>query len=728
VPPPPSPVAAAVPAPTQTKAPDFVPPGIELLAPAPRVRVGLSTTARGVRLTSSRPFRVGSPGRFVETQDVLVETGQSIPSESSVFRIQLRSFTTRADALSFRRATIETAGLDEELSIWREEGSGRFAVRLGAFEAEATARARMRDLVALGLEGLETVRESTSSNRPQELVLRPRGQAEMRTDALALTAVPSQLGSFIEVDGAPYRGYLELFINRSNRFTIVNIVHLEDYLKGVVPAELSPTAFPEKEAVKAQALAARTYVMKRSGQFSADGYDICATPACQVYRGVSVEHPMSNDAIGETSGEVLTYEGVLVDALYTSTCGGRTENSENIFSTAFPYLVSRVCFLEGGGSLMRAAPGQRPASLELTVLNELGIAPDRGALDGPASGEETLRLVRRTVAALGQENCLSDDAFASGSVDSLSLSRVLGEALCWERRLPFLMSTADASRWGPFPEASERDHRFLAFAVHQGIVQPPREGFLSRRALARADVVDALYRLLVLRGEPALRPATVLRVGGGRIMLRDDSLSDRDNQIATTLSPNGYLFRRSAEATTYYTSELFLLPGDEVEIRIGDAGIDVLVLASEGATFDRSSRMSHWVVRKSNEDLSRGAGLQEQVGDVVDLRPTRYGRSGRIIELSVVGTYGNVTLRGLAIRRALGIRENLFFLDAQRAPSGAVESWVFTGRGWGHGVGLCQVGAYGMAAAGFGYRDILRHYYPGTEIVHRTPSAGLGAR
>jgi stage II sporulation protein D len=84
-----------------------------------------------------------------------------------------------------------------------------------------------------------------------------------------------------------------------------------------------------------------------------------------------------------------------------------------------------------------------------------------------------------------------------------------------------------------------------------------------------------------------------------------------------------------------------------------------------------------------------------------------------------VGTEGTVTLTGLAIRRALGIRENLFFLDAQRGPDGKARSWVFTGRGWGHGVGLCQVGAYGMAAAGHDYREILSHYYAGTRVVSR---------
>ena len=71
-------------------------------------------------------------------------------------------------------------------------------------------------------------------------MLRPLGQAAIQTSSLTLLAVPQLADAWIEVDGNPYRGYLEIFVNPSNTFTLVNVVNLEDYLKGVVPAELSP--------------------------------------------------------------------------------------------------------------------------------------------------------------------------------------------------------------------------------------------------------------------------------------------------------------------------------------------------------------------------------------------------------------------------------------------------------------------------------------------------------
>ena len=66
----------------------------------------------------------------------------------------------------------------------------------------------------------------------------------------------------------------------------------------------------------------------------------------------------------------------------------------------------------------------------------------------------------------------------------------------------------------------------------------------------------------------------------------------------------------------------------------------------------------------------------------------------------------------------LGTRENLFFIDRLTGPDGSTRSYRFTGRGWGHGVGMCQVGAAGLAEAGASFVDILQHYYPGIRIEH----------
>src|SRR5262249_2474483 len=107
--------------------------------------------------------------------------------------------------------------------------------------------------------------------------------------------------------------------------------------------ELNPVTFGEIEALKAQAVAARTYIMRNLGQYKNDGYDICNTDACQVYMGQGTEHSLTNQAAADTRGMVAVYNDRPINALYSSTCGGRTEDAANIFDERFPYLVSTIC-------------------------------------------------------------------------------------------------------------------------------------------------------------------------------------------------------------------------------------------------------------------------------------------------------------------------------------------------------------------------------------------------
>jgi stage II sporulation protein D len=87
-----------------------------------------------------------------------------------------------------------------------------------------------------------------------------------------------------------------------------------------------------------------------------------------------------------------------------------------------------------------------------------------------------------------------------------------------------------------------------------------------------------------------------------------------------------------------------------------------------------------------------------------------------VLEVEIVGDEGRARLRGPQIRNGLGLRENLFVVDRELDSHGRVTAFVFTGRGWGHGVGLCQVGAYGLAKDGYSYTAILQKYYTGVKV------------
>src|SRR5207253_1761705 len=115
-----------------------------------------------------------------------------------------------------------------------------------------------------------------------------------------------------------FRGRIEVFANTRGALTVVNVIGLEDYVRGVVPNELSPGIFPQIEALKAQAIAARTYAVKNRGQFASEGFDLLPTTRSQVYRGLTSEQPLATRAVDETCGMIATYNGETINALYTS--------------------------------------------------------------------------------------------------------------------------------------------------------------------------------------------------------------------------------------------------------------------------------------------------------------------------------------------------------------------------------------------------------------------------
>ena len=123
-----------------------------------------------------------------------------------------------------------------------------------------------------------------------------------------------------------YRGQIEVSVAGRN-VVIVNALSLEEYLYSVVPSEMLPK-WP-LEALKAQAVAARSEATSKLGRHKADGYDFCAEVHCQSYTGVEQETAVTNLAVDETRGLVLYHKGKIVDAVYSSCCGGHTQ--DNIF-------------------------------------------------------------------------------------------------------------------------------------------------------------------------------------------------------------------------------------------------------------------------------------------------------------------------------------------------------------------------------------------------------------
>lgn len=149
---------------------------------------------------------------------------------------------------------------------------------------------------------------------------------------------PLSSAGFVRItDGYAYRGSLEIMKSPQRwGLTVVNVVPMEEYLYGVVGKEMSPSWHPE--ALKAQAVAARTYAVTHKNYFSRRGFDMTDDTASQTYAGINGEAPAVIHAVDATRGEIVTYRGKPIDAFFMSNAGGWTENSENVWGNKIPYL------------------------------------------------------------------------------------------------------------------------------------------------------------------------------------------------------------------------------------------------------------------------------------------------------------------------------------------------------------------------------------------------------
>ena len=146
--------------------------------------------------------------------------------------------------------------------------------------------------------------------------------------------------AIIKLNGKRYRGKIQISTS-GNSIDIINVLNLEDYVKGVLPKEMPIGKNGENfEALKALAVCVRTYAIQKMK----DGklyFDIYADTRDQVYGGVDAESTISNKAVDETNNLILNYEGNPATIFYHSTCGGYTESSSNVFTTeSIPYLIS----------------------------------------------------------------------------------------------------------------------------------------------------------------------------------------------------------------------------------------------------------------------------------------------------------------------------------------------------------------------------------------------------
>jgi stage II sporulation protein D len=376
---------------------------------------------------------------------------------------------------------------------------------------------------------------------------------------------------------------------------------------------------------------------------------------------------------------IATYNGEPINALYTSTCGGRTEDSQNIFNEPVPYLRGRECSMEGKAALasFTIKTTREPAELKdeknvplarevalLALQNFVSLRTKVSdswlATDAPVSEvrswlASTATLARQIAPAVTEE-VNRPPGFATA----------LSTAIFGESRGSTLLNNADVEYFLAIRDAAEipeNNRADVALLIRDGYLSVyPDATLRPREPLSRARALHSIARMLEARGLLQLQKATARPTSHSSLILRGTKGKDQ----AIKVSADAFLFRQIGE-NAYPMSSVTIVGGEPVTFHVGASGeVDYLELrpAPNGAAADRFSPFANWTRELSLAQVQgRLAQYARGIGSLVDLRVVSRGHSQRAVDLELVGTDGTGHVRGGRIRSALGLREQLFVIE-----------------------------------------------------------------
>jgi len=699
----PAPVTAPPPAPPQKSSNALALTTATRTIAEPRIRVGMLTDQRSVTFPriDGGYLLIDDGGAARLLRRGFTDTAPLPAAAPTHFAVQVSSLSDQAGADALVEKLRGETGQRVDANF--DPASGFWAIVAGDFPNSTAAEQFRGELTQRGYGGpMLIVRRATDVPFTKQHDLADDEGDRATIAGQSLLVMPATAET-IAIDNKPYRTAARIWINSRGQFNVINELSLEDYLRGVVPAEMGPRVFDELEAQKAQAIAARTYAVRNLGQFRREGYDICPSPACQAYLGAGGEEALSDQAVKETAGLIATYNGQPIDALFTATCGGETSDVGVMFpGRNEPYLRRARC-----------------VELEMTAI--AGRA-DSGMLD-----EQQLNA--RLFAAMAGEATTFEQAIARVAPGEGHLrSAARGDVLVFlANRLHLgtnLLLPEDRKYF--FPQSSDGPaYEAAAFLVKFGFL--PAQ-FIDRVDLAAPMPREELYGLLgswlKKRGGFSEITGKISTVSGRRLTLK------AEGKNTTFTLPEGIpVFRRLVDRWQEYRSVPVMI-GDRAFLQVDGRKVPIALIVQaniDGASFDRTSSFANWTRSYRADELVAAINKRNAIKQLLNLRALGTDASGRVTALEVTVEGGRTfILKGLPIRWSLNVPDNLFVFDKSTDPDG-VDRYTFFGKGWGHGVGLCQVGAYGMAFRGWTAEQILKRYYSGISLQQFIPRADAGS-
>ncbi|MCP4656449.1 MAG: SpoIID/LytB domain-containing protein [bacterium] len=690
------PAEAAPPGPAPVE-PQEPPQAVDEELPTPSgpllIRVGLATDLGSFMLPCCDPRITLLAGRDRLPLDsaTRVDPAENL-AQRAVYRLQVAALKDEQQAHGIAEYLSGATGQPADAVF--DAGTDLYKVRCGRFATPAEAEALRGRLVALGLSEAWVVNEGGDLTDPGFRITRD-GKSRLVPGRWLEVSAPEGLG--VAFPNGRYRGEILVYLNDRGRLNVINELGIEDYLRGVVPQEMGPELYNQLEALKAQAVAARTFAVRNLGEFAGEGYDICSTPRCQVYGGMAVEHRVSDRAIAETAGEVVLYDGEPAETFYGSTCGGHTENVEVVFPAKSGAYLRGVPCLEAGsthlpGVLRRGTPF--PAGL-------------MNALLPPSLGKRSRVLGAR----LEHLALRADLAVPRDRLRSLSRREVVRFIasvfdVVLDRRLGLTASEISPPAADPPPDWGPREVRFAGYLVESGLLGEPAD-----QELDAAEVESLLFHLALYLGVLRWETAHFQALEEDRIEVRSQA-----RRPSYPLPSKLATFRRAGSSVS--AAPLDLVAGDRIELYWHRDKLAAVVQLTDAPPLklSRLAPKQRWSRFKTLPQVRRTVQARYPGFPFEDFEVLSRGVSGRVGKMRLLGSDGrSLVVEGLAVRWTLDVPDTLFHVQ-HRQPADRGDGWLFEGRGWGHGVGMCQAGAFGMAVRGLSYREILEHYYSGIEL------------
>jgi stage II sporulation protein D len=630
--------------------------------------------------------------------------GEADPTDE--FRVQVGAPLTEAGAETLMQR-LRTLGEAPERVHVPDGNSWR--VLTGHFASAREAEPILEKLGALGYEELwvATERLKAAPHRGRALYA-----VTERYERLALPNAGVELranGELTTLAGkGRYRGRMTLFPNAQGRLTVVNSLDLETYLRGVVPREMGAWEFPAIEALKAQAVAARTYAYKNRNKRAKDGFDLLDTVADQVYGGRDGEQALTDRAIRETTGLIATYGGQPIQALFMANGGGATVDNTFVFGDGHPYLKGVSSYAAVPETLgftgICASQPDSPITWELLRLAAAGLIPaewlEADQLSQPLRAADLRPVLEGLTRRLGMAR--PEPPTETGAQLCLWLARGLG----FQDLVEGMERPQDYNYMLGEVALRAQDRALASFLTRRGLVAP---ALWRNPQPTLAQTLQVLGRLWQELEAPDWLEGTLLRDGQVRVKNAGPG--------PLPLAPRLLLAEEAPGGSLRLVTASRIQVGDRVKWTPVPGGSPVLVrrLDPDGASLDRYNPTAHWKVELKEADLL--GRLRERAG-IASLSAIELSHNdqGRVLTMTVRDGKRKAHLfTGMRIRNLLGLKDNVFRMVA--VGRGSERRWIIYGRGWGHGVGMDQTGAYGMALEGASFEGILKHYYHGIQLT-----------